>query len=171
MKVKFKRNHEVIVCEFTTDLIKNNAIEKILQLFDIPKVYVSVYGVRTTYDLSNIVTTLSTANYWYSKSPKSLCDLALEANTTQLIPLLHTLGHNFDEMLIWSCYAEWDSFLKDVLEPAPFFTFALPKNSDTQPSFFLRYSLCDYNEVEIVCDKKLNDTMTDDVILRSLQEI
>lgn len=171
MKIRFKSNRQVISCKFNLDLTKNNAIERIMKLFGVSKVYVSIYGMKAKLDLSTIIETLSPTNCLCINSPKSLCDIALEVNASHLTPLLHILANDFDEMIVWSCYTDWNLFINELIEPSVFFTFTAEKLADYKPSFYLHYSPYDWNEVEIICDKQLKDNITKDDLLRVLQRV
>lgn len=170
MKISFKSNRQVISCNFRLDMMKNNAIERILKLFGVSKVYVSIYGMKKKFDLSTIIETLSPTNCLCINSPKTLCDIALEVNANHLTPLLYMLANDFDEMIVWSCYTEWNLHIKEINEPSAFFTFTAEKLADSKPSFYLRYSPYDCNEVEIICDKQLKDNITKDDLFRVLQK-
>lgn len=170
MEIRFKSNHQVISCNFSLDMVKNNVIERILTLFGVSKVYVSIYGMKAKLGLSNIIETLSPTNCLCPNSLKSLCDIALELTANHLARLLYMLGNDFDEMIVWSCYTEWNLFIKETIEPSAFFTFTAEKLADSKPSFYLHYSPYDYNKVEIICDKQLKDNITKDDLLSVLRQ-
>ena len=164
MKISFKSTRQVISCNFNLDIMENNAIERILKLFGVSSVYVSIYGMKKKLDLSTIIETASPTNCLCINSSKTLCDIALEVNANHLAPLLYVLANDFDEMIVWSCYTEWDLFIKEINEPSAFFTFTAEKCSGSTPSFYLHYNPYDCNEVNIICDKQLKDNITKDDI-------
>lgn len=144
-------NNKVNSFTFTKFSCKGNSLEKILKLFQVEEVYVCFYSNKSL--PLNTLQTILDSKLCQVKLPtkKHQESLIVKISTENCNILLDWLSdYEYDELIIWSCYTDWENFYKDL-------TNYTTTSASNVPSFFLNYNVYDGNTCEIICDIKFNE--------------
>lgn len=164
MKIKQVINKKVNSFEFSFDLLKKDYLKLLLRLYEIRQVYICIFGIDKNKEEHFI-------DYLLSSNIQDWQDIngyeyAIKINVDDISTLLSIIGSDFDELVVWSCYTDWETFIQDATD-LPFFSFKKKPSSKTAPSFYLRLDICDNNFIEIICDLEFNnggDITKDDLL-------
>lgn len=152
-KIKIQKNEKVIAFDFYSDLLCNNKLYTLCKLFELNDIYMSIYMVDMR--KGNLYKSFVDAAFKsriYCTTKKHLQDVYMKLNVNNLSTISELLSNfDFDELIIWDCYADWDMYIKDETTTPPFFTIN-SKKSECNAKFFLDYNLAENKKVEIICD-------------------
>ena len=151
MRVKQIINDKVNSFEFSCNLTKYNRLEKILSLFELKKVYVCMYGLSQKTDLSNNSKELKIQ--YLSKIGPSKYAICIDSEKISV--LLSIIDDDCEEITVWSCDTDWESFTKSMTEKH-LFSFHKSKVEKTF-GFYLDFDYHD-NSVDIICDLQFNNS-------------
>lgn len=153
MEIKQIINKKVNSFTLTKFSCKGNSLEKILKLFQVEEVYVCFYSNKS---LSlNTLQAILDSKLCQVKLPtkKHQEALIVKISTENCYILLDWLSdYEYDELIIWSCYTDWENFYKHL-------TNYKTNSASNVPSFFLSYNVYDGNTCEIICDIKFNESI------------
>lgn len=107
MKIKQTKNDKVNSFSFSFDLSKGNYLKEILNLFLIDKIYICIYGFN-----NDIIFENDLKEFQIKEFEKSLQCLVLSISINDLSNLFSKINNNFDELVIWSTYTDWKTFIK-----------------------------------------------------------
>ena len=169
MKIKCKSNDRVFYYDFQFNLAKGDCLKKILELFQIEEIYLCIYGLSKRKNLEGSKNFIEIKNLQILSHSKSSNDLAININVSSLTALFSIIKDDFDELLIWSVFTDWKSFVKDQLNLESFFTFRNTPIVDLPISFFLDFSPYKGNSVEIICDTALNNGVNKNSLLNCIK--
>lgn len=164
MKIKQVINKKVNSFEFSFDLLKKDYLKSLLYLYEIQQVYICIFGIDKNKEEHFI-------EYLHNSNLQDWQDIngyeyAIKINVNDISTLLSIIGSDFDELVVWNCYTDWETFIQDVND-VPFFS--LKKTAlKMVPTFYLRLDICAHNFVEIICDLEFNnggDITKDDLLL------
>lgn len=155
MKIKQIINDKVNSFEFNFDLSEKDYIKKLLLLYGLQSAYICIYDLNKIKE-KDIMDYFETYNihYWHNQRNTLY---AIEIGINDISKLLSIVGRNFGELVIWSCYTDWETFIRAINDIPQFFSFKKKVVAVTNPRFYLRFNIDDYNCVEIICDLAFND--------------
>lgn len=152
MKIKQTKNDKVNSFSFSFDLSKGNYLKDILNLFLIDEIYICIYGFD-----NNIIFENDLKEFQIKEFEKSLQCLVLCININDLSNLFAKINKNFDELVIWNTYTDWETFIKTIKKPIHLLTFKKIKVKDDS-CFYLDFNFKDFNNVEIISDLSFNNS-------------
>ena len=167
MKIKSILNNKISSFEFKFDLSKGEYLKKILELYCMPEIYVCVYGLNKQ-DIKDKLNKIGFRIFRMSTCSQSLQDFALNIKICELTNLFSIIGNDFDEIIIWNCFTDWESFIKEQLNKDSFLTLHKKDIEETPLSFYLDFCPCKCNRVEIICDRELSNDVTKNDLLTLL---
>lgn len=153
MKIKQVINKKVNSFEFSFDLLKKDCLKSLLFLYEIRQVYICIFGIDNNKE-EHFIDYLQNSNIQGWQNINGY-EYAIKINVDDISTLLSIIGSDFDELVVWNCYTDWETFIQDVND-VQFFSFK-KTSSKTKPTFYLRWDICDYNFVEIICDLEFNN--------------
>lgn len=170
MRIKQKINDQVNSFEFNFDLSKEDYLEKILKLFRIENLYLCIYGLNKQKELICRLNECHVENFKIFKFSKKQQNVILEIGANMLSRIFHILEGGFDEIVVWSCYTDWESFVEDQSRKVSFFTFRKTTVTEKIPSFYLDFNFNHVYEVAIISDLSFHNSalITKDDILKIL---
>ena len=169
MKIKGKSNDRVSYYDFQFNLTKGNCLKKILELYKIEEIYLCIYGLHERKKWEDSWNLIEIKNLEMLTNSKSSKDIAINIDVSSLADLFSIIKDDFDELLVWSVFTDWKSFVKDQLETEPFLTFRKIPTVDLPMSFFLDFCPYKGNSVEIICDIALSNGVNKDSLVNCLK--
>ena len=128
MKIKQVLNDKINSFEFYFDLFKANIMEKVLRLFCLEDIYVSVYGLLSNYAVIDHCKNITDKSH-IIRARKGIFDMAFGLNSGNISLLFSILGKDLDEVMIWSRERDWERY---VAEESEFPAFILHRKSDLE---------------------------------------
>lgn len=120
------------------------------KLFDLQNIYMDILTVDIRKkNLYQILVDSKICEKIFYAPYKHLQDIYIQITIDNLPAILNLLSKlEFEEFIIWDCYANWERYLEDKTEKKPFFT-VKQKKDENDSKFFLNYK---ESEVSIICD-------------------
>lgn len=166
-KIKIQKNNDIIAFDFYSKLLINNRLSNLCKVFLLEDLYMSIYMIDSRKgDLYKTLIDKKLISQISYVSKKHLQDIHIKLTINELPTITQLLSNfDFDELLIWDCYTDWDTYLKNETSVPPFFTIK-STNIKVENKFFLNYNLVESDKVEIVCDvrygnKKLENKLSE----------
>ena len=166
-KLKVQKNTNVIAFDFCADLLAFDRLYNICCIFNLKEVYMDIYSAyNQKSDLNKIIVDSKLVSRIFCVRRKYLQDIHIKLTINELPTITQLLSNfDFDELQIWDCYTDWDTYLKNETSVPPFFTIK-STNIKVENKFFLNYNLVESDKVEIVCDvrygnKKLENKLSE----------
>ena len=157
MRIKQIKNDKVNSFEFSYDLSKGDYFKKILELYLIDEIYICIYGLSNKIIFENRLEQIQIKKFALLPFSKSSQDFVLNISLDEISKLFSIINNDFDELVVWSPYTDWECFIKSVNEPVPFFTFYKTKVKD-KINFYLNFRTSDFNNVEIISNLSFNNS-------------
>ncbi len=88
---------------------------------------------------------------------KNNTDFAIIIKVSEISQLMSLIKDNFDEIIVWDCYCNWQKFISEQTENRQFFTFK-KNQAIQQEGFYLDFSPYKDNEVSIISGLSFNDS-------------
>ena len=142
MRIRERKNDAVGSFEFSCDFSKNDSLNKIIDLFGLKKVYLLLYESEDTNEsyLMDFCNKGGIENYSSRESSRSW-NFALELTMDQLSSFLNAIkATEYDEIEIWDCTTDWQSFISCQHKEPKFFSFRKTSDNELPTSFLLDYS-------------------------------
>lgn len=146
-KVKITKNNKVIAFDFDGNLLKQDRMYRLCEIFALDEIYIDIYGARSRKeDFTKKL--LDKASLCVAPIDNTY-GLAIKATIKDIPTISAVLSEfDFDDMNIWDCYTGWEKYLEDKATKSPFFTFK-KLNVEIDNKFYLNYK---ESKVEIICD-------------------
>lgn len=77
--------------------------------------------------------------------------------------LLKILQGDFEELLVWNCYIDFDRFIDKIIKPSSFLSLKKVETSTGESQFYLSYNHID-NVVEIICDIDIDNNVSKEIL-------
>lgn len=151
MRIKQIKNDKVNSFEFSYDLSQGDYLKKILELYLIDEIYICIYGLGDKMIFDNSQSKIQIKKLALLPSFKSSQNFVLNISLEEISNLFSIINNNFDELVVWYPYTNWENFIESFNEPVPFFSFRKTKTKD-DTGFYLSFRASDFNNVEIISD-------------------
>lgn len=148
-KIKVAKNDSVMAFDFNTNLLEQDKMHKLCEIFKLNEIYIDIYGASKSFTETILKKKTDIIVAQISNS----YGIAIKTNINNVPMIAEVLSiFDFDDMNIWDCYISWDKYLQDKNTKIPFFTFKKIKYENGS-KFYLNYNPKEGHEVEIICDK------------------
>lgn len=164
MKIKAIMNKNISSFEFAFDLSKDNTLSNILKLYNLEKVYICVYS--QTQDRINKHKGVIFDRYYENKNDFIFI---VEIMVENIGSLLQVLQGDFEELVVWNCYTNFERFIKDTITPSSFFTLKKINAVTNDSQFYLSYNHVD-NIVDIICDIDIDNNVSKEMLIEILDK-
>ena len=123
-KIKIQKNNDIIAFDFYSKLLINNRLSNLCKVFLLEDLYMSIYMIDSRKgDLYKTLIDKKLISQISYVSKKHLQDIHIKLTINELPTITQLLSNfDFDELLIWDCYTDWDTYLKNETSVPPFFT-------------------------------------------------
>ena len=162
MKIKTIKNKKVSSFEFVFDLSKGNTLFNILKLYKLEKVYICIYGLKQV-GLNKYKDIIF--DRLYENDLVFIVDITVE----NIRNLLKVLQGDFEELLVWNCYTDFDKFIDDTITLSSFLTLKKTRQFTDDSQFYLSFNHID-NIVEIVCDINIDNNVSKEILNKLLEK-
>ena len=162
MKIKTIQNKKVSSFEFVFDLSKGNTLFNILKLYKLEKVYICIYGLKQV-GLNKYKDIIF--DRLYENDLVFIVDITVE----NIRNLLKVLQGDFEELLVWNCYTDFDKFIDDTITLSSFLTLKKTRQNTDDSQFYLSFNHID-NIVEIVCDINIDNNVSKEILNKLLEK-
>lgn len=156
MRIKAIKNKNVSSFEFTFDFSKDNTLSDFLKLYKLEKVYICVYGSRK-FELNKYNGIIF--DRYYENDLVFIADI-MAKNVGDLLKILQG---DFEELLVWNCYIDFDRFIDKIIKPSSFLSLKKVETSTGESQFYLSYNHID-NVVEIICDIDIDNNVSKEIL-------
>ena len=157
MKIKQIKNDKINSFEFSYDLSKGDYFKKILELYLIDEMYLCLYGLSDKKIFDNSQTKIKIKRLSLLSSCKSSQNFVLNISVDEISNLLSIIDNNFDELVVWDPYTNWEDFIKTLNKPVPFLSFSQASVKD-DTHFYLNFNKSNFYNVEIISDLSFNNS-------------
>lgn len=147
-KIKVAKNDIVMAFDFNTNLLEQDKMYKLCEIFKLNEIYIDIYGASKSFtetilkEKADIIVAQIGNSY----------GIAIKTNINNVPMIAEVLSKfDFDDMNIWDCYISWDKYLQDKNTKIPVFTLKKIKY-ENDSKFYLNYNPKEGHEVEIICD-------------------
>lgn len=149
MEIKQIKNNKVNSFEFYYDLSKGEYLKKLLEVYFVDEIYMVIYGITSKIVSDGSQIKLCTKEFFVLPTGKDLQTYVLKTNIDKISEVFAMLGDNFDEIVVWNVYTNWESFVKGVNKKLSIFDFSrIDMQDDT--NFYLDFRKSEFNHVEII---------------------
>lgn len=143
-------NKNVNAINFKNDILQDNYLEQILNLFEVNDIYLCLYLTNKNLNLKELLYNSNIKQIYYGSSEDQE-DLVLMISSKNISKFLQNISKYVYELVVWSCYTSWENFLLSLRN------YKTPKRSELnmESSFYLDYNN-EIKSIEIICDLEYN---------------
>lgn len=162
MKIKAIKNKNISSFEFTFDLSKDNTLSDVLKLYKLEKVYICIYNSRK-FELNTYNGIIF--DRYYENDLVFIADIM----ANNIGDLLKILQGDFEELLVWNCYIDFDQFVAKINSPSNFLSLKKTEPNTDNSQFYLSFNHID-DIVEIICDIDIDNNISKEILNELLRK-